>query len=214
MADKGFAFAKKPLRMLSLLFACVGIFLSLVMAFLINDALGKTETILLKNVDSVYSILLNARDGVAAVESEISTAEKTITDVNSSIVSLSKGVEETSGAISGLGDSVSGLGVAGLLLGSDLTKQLNGSAEYLLNSSISLKKISDSTTSHQKNINDLKSSLTKIKTDIANQAYAIKSTKKELSNIFGLIKIANIVVFVMFTMMFIVLILNSAAGLL
>jgi hypothetical protein len=207
------AIAKKPIRILSLFFGFSGILISLIVTFLVNDALGKTEQMLLSNLDGVYSLLINVQGSVTSVESEVSTAANTIDDVNKSINSLALGVEQTSGAIGYLASSINQVSLVGLVLG-DVGPKLNGSAEYMLNSSKSLKSISSSTSEHKQNILNLRSSLTRVKNDISTEAQKVQASKTQLSSVFGTLKLANIVLFVMFFILFLVLILNSIAGLL
>ncbi len=202
---------KKPLRALSLVIALGGSFVLMIFTFLIHDALDKTEQSVTKNIEGIQQSLVDVENALTGIESELDAADKTISDLDDSLSPLADGLESTADALSGISSSLGLLSISGLSLGID-TGDLDSAADSLKESSTELG--STDFEEHADNILDLKGSISEMKTNIAGQRAELGQTKKTVQEVMGLMKIANVLFFLVVISMFFMLSLNSIAGLL
>ncbi len=202
---------KKPLRALSLVIALTGSFILMIFTFLIHDALDKTEQSITGNIEGIQQSLVDVEKTLGGIENELDAADKTIGDLDDSLSPLSDGLSSTADALIGISDSLSILSIPGISIGID-TSELDSAADSLKESSSEF----DSTNfdEHKKNIFDLKDSISQMKTDIETQRSELGQTKKTVQDVMGLMKIANLLFFLVVISMFFMLSLNSIAGLL
>lgn len=201
---------KKPTYVFAMLLSGVGILIALILAFVINDALDKTETAIKANLDGIYKMVADLEGTMATVEGEVGALNTTFDDLNGSMSTLADGIGGTGTTVKQFGATLSQINIPGFSL-AQYGSELSDSGDELLNGSAQLKKVG-ALSEHREKLGELETSLSSIKEDLAKQKTQISQTKSSISEVFGLIKLANILVFVMFVVMFGVLILNSAAG--
>ena len=202
---------KKPLRALSLVIALGGSFVLMVFTFLIHDALDKTEQSVTKNIEGIQQSLVDVENALTGIENELDSAEKTVGDLDDSLSPLSEGLDSAADALSGISDSLGILSIPGVSVGID-TSELDSAADSLKESSSELG--STDFEEHTENILDLKGSISQMKTNIGKQRTELGQTKKAIQEVMGLMKIANVLFFLVVISMFFMLSLNSVAGLL
>jgi len=203
---------KKPTYAISVFFSLAGIFVALVLAFVINDALDETQSSINANLDGISAMLTDAENTASTLESEVSALDDTFNGLNGSISSLSEGLGGTGMTLKQFGNTLSQVSIPGLGL-SQYGEALSASGDDILNGSARLKQVGE-LAEHRQNLEGLKSSAGSIRADLAGQRAKVAQTKQSISDVIGLIKLADFLVFVMFVTMFGVLILNSAAGIL
>lgn len=203
---------KKPTYGISVFFSIGGMMVALVLAFLINDALDKTQNAIGSNLQSIDRLLLDVGESASALQAEVLSLNTTFDDLNDSVSTLAGGIEGTGKAVKGFGDMVTQLGPLASSL-SGYSANLTASGDALINGSAGLRKVGE-LAGERKGISDLSSSLEKIENDLNRQRASVSETGDAIVSIIGTMKLANILVFVMFIIMFSVLFLNSAAGIL
>ena len=203
---------KKPTYVLAMFFSAVGIFIALILAFVINDALDKTQASINANLDGISLMLTDAENSAGTLDSEVSALNATFDELNGSVSSLSDGMSGTGQTLKQFGATLSQITIPGLGI-SQYGTQLSASGDDILNGAANLRQVGE-LSQHRENLADLSASVTLIKADLAGQRGKVAQTKQSISDVIGLIKIADILIFVMFATMFGVLILNSAAGIL
>jgi methyl-accepting chemotaxis protein len=203
---------KRPTYAIAMFLSFVGIVIALILAFVINDALDKTETAISANFDGIISLMSDVEKSIGAVEGEIVAMNSTFADVDKSVSQLSDGISGTGSTIKGFGNTLSQISFPGFSL-AQYGDNLTASGDDLIEGADELKKVGQ-LTEHKDKLGELDAAIKEIRDEIKKQRTKIFQTKKAISDVIGLIKLANILVFVMFMIMFGVLILNSAAGIL
>jgi hypothetical protein len=108
--------------------------------------------------------------------------------------------------------TLSQISIPGLSI-SQYGTRLSSSGDDILNGSAQLRALGD-LSQHKENLNVLSAAVGSIHDDLESQKQKVAQTEQSISDVIGLMKLANMLVFVMFLAMFGVLILNSAAGIL
>jgi methyl-accepting chemotaxis protein len=202
---------KKPVYAGSLLLSALGILVALVLAFVINDALDKMQASVNTNMDGIAALLDDTGQTVSVMDAELGSLNTTFDDINASVSSLSAGMNGTGATLKQVGASISqvslipGLGQYGTELADSGDQIIAGAAKLGQAGGLA---------GHRENLAQLRASVGAIGADLANQRAKVADAKQSISDAIGLIKLANILVFVMFVTMFAVLMLNSAAGIL
>lgn len=202
---------KKPLRALSLVIALGGSLILMIFTFLIHDALDKTEKAITTNIENIQESLVDVEDSLAGVEAELDSANQTITQLEGSLEPLSDGLESAADALSEISGSLSLINIPTLGISID-TGELDEAADSLSDASANLG--ATDLGEHEENLFDLKGSVGRIRDGIASQRLELEETKKTIQDVMGLMKIANVLFFLVVVSMFFMLSLNSVAGLL
>ncbi len=202
---------KKPTYAVGMALSGLGILIALVLAFVINDALDKMQTSINTNIDGISALLDDTGQTVSSLDSEIGSMNATFADINSSVNSLSEGMNGTGLTMQQFGASISQITIIPGM--SQYGAQLTSSGDQIIQGAQQLQQ-AGSLADHWGNLTGLKASVDSINADIANERASLADAKQSISDVIGLVKLANILVFVMFVVMFGVLILNSAAGIL
>jgi len=201
---------KKPVYAITMFMSAIGIVTAIFLAFVINDALDKTESAISSNLDSAISLLSDMENVALDAESEIDSVNASLSEVGDSLGELAGGIEATGITIKGFGNTLSQINLPGFSL-SQYGDQLGDSADELINGSANLKQAGE-LSGHKDALGQLKDSVASIRNDISQQRAQISGTKRSISDSFGLIKLANMLVFILVVLMFAVLLMNSAAG--
>lgn len=202
---------KKPIYALSLAIGLLGIFIAMIIAFVVNNSLDKTEYAISKSMDGAALIILNTETTLLSVENEVGTTNKSIAKIKASTAELSSGLKGTGTAISGFSDTLSLLSIAGAGFASSATT-LKNSSQSLINTATSLENLSKNLDEHQTNMGDIQKNIGKTRNELETQRKQMGQIKTTVTGIIGGIKLANLLLFVMFLAMFGILITNSIAG--
>jgi len=203
---------KKPTYAISAIFSLGGMTIALILAFVINDSLDKIQVSIDSNLNSLDSLLNDFENTASAVQGEVLAFNDTLDRMNESIFSLATGINRTGTTVKAFGETLSGLD----LLGSSFdgySSNLSASGDSLIDGADDLIKVGELTGEREK-IGELTSALDNVKQDLRMQRMRVGETGDAISAIIDRMKLANILVFVMFVIMFGVLLLNSAAGIL
>jgi uncharacterized protein YukE len=211
--EQGFKLSrlKKPTYAVGMFLSAVGILIALVLAFVINDALDKMQTSINTNIDGISALLDDTGQTVSSLDSEIGSMNATFADINSSVTSLSEGMNGTGLTMQQFGAAISQITIIPGM--SQYGTQLTSSGNQIIQGAGELQQ-AGSLAGNWDNLAGLKTSVDSINADIANERASLADAQQSISDVIGLIKLANILVFVMFVVMFFVLMLNSAAGIL
>ena len=200
---------KKLLYGASILIAFLGTFGLLIFTFMVNDALDKTQGAITSNIDAVENDLRGLQSVAGGAETELDSVNATLGDLGGSIIPLADGLDSTASSINSISQAASSIP----MLGSGMTGQLASAATSMSDSASKLRLAITGFSSNQKGISDMKDAIGAIKSSISDQLTGLDSTKTSIEDIFGLIKIANILFFIAVVCMFGTLIMNSIAGL-
>ncbi|VVC02617.1 Uncharacterised protein [Candidatus Bilamarchaeum dharawalense] len=201
---------KKLLYFASILVALVGSFILLIVTFMIHDALDKTQSTVLSNVDAVIQDLVSLETALITLESEVSTVNQSLDDLYSAFVPLSDGMNKTGNTLISLADSLSLIPTIGPTIP---TASLRETSLSLKDSANKLSETASGLVDHKQGVADIADAIGNIKNDLHTQRENLQQTKKSIADIFGLIKLANILFFVVVLCMFGTFLMNSVAGL-
>jgi len=201
---------KKILRGVALVFALAGSLVLLIFTFMINDALDKTEKSVVSNIEGIQGTLMDVENAVEEADQQLNATAQTIDDLSQSFEPIATGLDSTGNALVGVSQTLAGINLLGVNLGSQAA-ELEDAANSMFTASDSL---GDTNFDEQaENIGEFQLSLQGIKDDIRMQRQTLDDTKKSVQEVIGLVKIANVLLFFVIISMFIILILDSAAGL-
>ena len=201
---------KKVLRGIALLFALAGSVVLLVFTFMINDALDRTEKSVVGNIEGIQGTLLDIENAVDKADQQLNATSRTLQSLEASFTPISEGLDSTGAALAGMSQTLSGISLLGVNLGAQAA-ELEDAANSMFEASGSLEDTNFD--EHTENVGELQLSLQSIKDDIRMQRQTLGETKRSVEEVIGLMKIANVLLFFVIISMFIVLMLNSTAGL-
>jgi septal ring factor EnvC (AmiA/AmiB activator) len=203
---------RKPLRALSLGIALVGLFVLLVFTVIINDAVDKIRDSILSNLETTRQAMIDLEEALGTLEEGLDSAEEAVDSLEGSIGPLSDGLEAAGDALDSTGSSLSLLSLVGVDVGS-MQQDFSEASTSLKQSATELEGTAITFTEQKSTLSGLKEDLGDIKGGVRMQREAIGQTKKDVEDVFGLVKLANIMFFLVVASMFTILILNSVAGL-
>lgn len=202
--------SKKYIYGAGLAISIIGIILLIAFTFLINDSIDKTREMIDSNLNAAVQNLANAETSAAVIEAQIDGINTTISTAQRSFVPLSNGIESASISLNGLSDMLSGLSSFGV--SQNTINQLRSSSSSLHQSATLLNQSATSLNVQVNATSDLKTSVSQIKLGINNQKLALINTQSQIEIVFGNIKTANIIFFLIIFGMLSILGINSAAG--
>jgi uncharacterized protein YoxC len=201
---------KKPTYAVSAILSLGGMIIALVLAFVINDALDKTQVSIDSNLNSLDSLLNDFESSASSVQAEVLALNETFDHLNQSMSSIAIGINGTGNAVKSFGQTLSGLSLLGASF-EGYSSNLSSAGDSLVQGADDLAKVGELTGQREK-IGELTSALGNVKQDLRTQRQRISETGDAISTIIDRMKLANILVFIMFIVMFGVLLLNSTAG--
>jgi len=204
---------KKPIFWISIIIGFGGIFLAIVLAIIVNGVLDSAEKAVMPQLDALGGVIKNIEDSVQMVADSSGDASMTVTDLKTSTSALQTGIKTAADSMSEFGNTLKGINFGVISLASYGT-QIAGAGAELEIASNSLANVSNDLESHKKSISDLKTSIEELKTSITVQKSTLAKAKSEITNMFSGLRLANIIVAVLFISMFFVLLLNALGGLL
>jgi chromosome segregation ATPase len=203
---------KKPLRVLSLGIALIGLFVLLVFSIMINDAMDKIRDSILSNLETTRQSMIELEEAFGTLEEGLDSAGDAIDSLGGSIDPLSSGLGSAGDALDSIGGSLSLLSLLGVDF-SGAKAELDEASSSLKDAATELQNTSTTFQEQKSTLSGLKEDLGEIKDGVRGQREAIGQTKKDVEDVFGLVKLANIMFFLVIASMFSILILNSVAGL-
>jgi hypothetical protein len=202
---------KKLLYSSSIVIALGGSLVLLVFTFLINDALDKTRDLTLTNVQGVQNDLIALDGALTDAEAELGVVNTTLTDLQGTLTPLEMGLRKTGDSINGMANAVSQIPLIGQAVP---VADLQNASGSMLNAAAKLNDTAATFEAHKAGMSSLKDKVEEIRQSVSSQEAALGNTYTSIENVFGLIKIANFLFFLVVISMFSMLVINSAAGLL
>lgn len=194
----------------SILIALGGSVLLLIFTFLINDALDRTQALVQQNIADLDRDLLAIQGALEGAESELATANETLAGLGDSLLPLAQGLAETGSSVGGVADAMGSIPLMGQM------PQLSGlrsASASLRDSSAKLNATAAIFSRHQENVAGMLAKTGELRASVSMQRATLAQTTAAMREIFGLVKIANLLFFVVVISMFAMLVMNSAAGL-
>lgn len=202
---------KKALYGASILISFGGSLVLLAFTFLLNDAMDKARDLVLANVQAVQGELESLEGTLAAAEAEVGTVDATLDGLEATLVPLESGLSKTGTSIGGFADTVAMMPLVG---GSMPVGDLRNASASMAEAASRLNQTVATFGEHKANMDGLKAGIEDVRLSVAGQKAALAQTGKALGDIFGLMKVANFLFFLVVICMFSMLVINSAAGLL
>jgi len=201
---------KKILYGASIMIATIGSFTLLIFTFMLNDALDKTQASVLGAVDALQRDIGSIEDALISAESEIDNVNQTVDGLGSSLVPLSGSLVSLGDSVGGMASSISQTPILGVSVD---TSGIQSAASSLKDSGVELGKTASGFEGHKQGIADMKAKVSEVRQSVSDQKASLSQTRKSLEDVFGLMKVANLLFFFVVVSMFVMLVINSAAGL-
>jgi len=203
---------RKPLRGLSLAIGLIGLFVLLIFSFMINDGLDRTEKSILNNLEETRQNLIEIEETLGTLEEGMDSADNAIETLQNSTGPLSEGLRTTGDALEVTAVALSVLDMVGVdIFGA--TEKFGDAAQSMKSSADELSEAADAFKKQKTTLRTLKQDLARIKQGIASQRETLGETKAAVEDVFSLARLANIFFFFVIASMFVMLMLNSVAGL-
>jgi hypothetical protein len=202
---------KRILLGISLLVSLTGSFALLIFTFMINDALDKTESLCLQNIDGVVNDIRGIEGALTSAETEIGGMNATVSELQSSLLPLADGLEMTGNSTASIAASISSLPGIGANIP---TSGLTDAAASLEEAGAKLKQSISGMDIHKQGIADLVEGVDSIKDSLKGQEATLAEARSSLEDVFGLVKIGNFLFFIVVLCVFTANGMNSIAGLL
>lgn len=210
MAEKSkLIFWKKILYAISILIVLAGSLCLLVFTFIINDTLDKTQFALVSNVDAIQNDLSSLDLVLSNAETEFNRTNTTLESMQISILSLSNGLNKTGKTFDSLASSLSSIPIIGSTIPSG---DIQNASSSLIGSANELATVASQFDGHKTGVSDITLSLGGLRGSISSQMAGLQQTKKSVLDIFGLMKLANFLFFIVVVCMFGTITINSVAG--
>jgi len=202
---------KKLLYGASIMVSLGGSFLLLIFTFLINDAIDRTQA-------AVTSNILDVQDELSALELALFSAEGSLDGLNATMAGLgdsmgplAAGLGSTADSLGGMADSIASIPLIGNI---PALGELRSGGASLRQSAAGLNLTAATFEGQTAQLSDLKSRVGDIRAGVSAQKQTLAGTLKSMEETFGLVKVANLLFFIVVLCMFLMLVMNSAAGML
>jgi hypothetical protein len=208
-SEGGFSGWKKLLYGASILVALVGSFGLLIFSFMVNDALDRTQSAIVSNIDAVDKDLAGLEAALGSAGVEIGSVNNTLNGLEGSLTPLASGLNKTGASMGAIADSVSLIPGIGSAI---QTGPLKDASASLGESAGKLAQAAAGFSAHREGIAALKNAVDGIQGDISDQRSGLAQTRQSIEDVFGLMRIANILFFIVVVCIFGTLAMNSVAG--
>jgi septal ring factor EnvC (AmiA/AmiB activator) len=202
---------KKALYGASIAISFCGSLVLLAFTFLLNDALDKTRDLVLENVAGVQKDLESLEGALATAETEVASMNATLGGLKGAFVPLENGLRRTG---SSLGDFANTAAMMPFIGEAVPVAELRAASASMAESADKLNETLDTFDAHTRGIGELGAKIGEIRMTVSGQMAALAQTQTALGDVFGLVKVANFLFFIVVISMFSMLVINSAAGLL
>lgn len=200
---------KKLLYGASILVSLGGSFLLLIFTFLINDAIDRTQATVDANIAAIEGELSSLELALFSAEGSISGINETMAGLTDSIAPLGAGLDSTGNSLGGMADAISSIPLIGNI---PAVGGLRSGGMSLKESAAGLGNVTAAFRAQTAQLSELRSRIGDIRDGVSAQKRALGDTKKSLDDVFGLVKVANLLFFIVVICMFLMLVMNSAAG--
>ncbi len=199
---------KKVASVFSAFLSFCGIFCILLVCFIVNDALSKTQSSISSNFDSALGIIRGVENSASSLSIQINKTNSTLTNLESSISPLSTGMNQASDSILLLSNSLRGLSLPGFSF-SGSANLLQSSATSLKTSASSFNQTASALVDAKVGFSEFESSFSETVSSISTFKTSVLQTKSSVIGFFDSMKIANILFCLCFVVLFLAQIANS-----
>ncbi|MDO8554194.1 MAG: hypothetical protein Q7S22_05280 [Candidatus Micrarchaeota archaeon] len=204
---------QKPMYGLSLIIGLIGIVLSWILIFIFYSAIDTLEGTLNVQIDTASETLLQVEQTVDGVGIELNTTNATLTGLEVSLNSVKNSLNGMGTAATDLGNGLKlvSLGPIGL---SSYADNFISVGSDMKASAVSMGNTASTFVEHRKNLASTQSEILDISKAIHTQRLKIGSIKTSIVSLFSSLKLAILLLVVLMDMAFLMLGINSIAGLL
>ena len=204
---------KTPVFAISILLGVVGIMLTIVLAFIANGVIQNTHEKAILQINAASGIMKSVENSLGAAAESVGQANTTIADLKDMMNSLKTGVTGTGAGLTDLGNSLKTINL-GIISFSSYGTQISDAGSSISETAVKIDIINKDFDVHADNIAGLKTQIESVKESVAAQNEALASAKTAANAAFDGLKLANIILAIMFFLMFSMLILNAVGGVL
>lgn len=204
---------KKPIFGLSILIGIIGIFVTLVIAFVANGVIEEGEKVVVLQLNAALGTIDSIENTFASISDASEGINTTVSDTKAAMASLKEGIGTTGSSLKSFGGVLKtiSLGVVGL---SSYGTQISDAGDALTEAATEMETVEADLEETKKSAEDIKLQINDIKNSIKEQGNVLGKSKSDIISIFEGLKMANILFAIMLLMMFSVLILNAIGGIL
>lgn len=202
---------RKPLYGISLAIGILSMIFSWVILLVAYSTVDIVEKSANQQIDATVGTITAVEGSISTIESEIDAADSTFTSIESSLESLEISFKSAGSTLSTFGNGLKGLTLLGV--GGTYGDQFVSAGQELQQSGSQLGIAANSMQTHKSNIAELKANLGEVKDNLSNQRAKIANLKATIRDFFSNVKLGIIIMVVLLNGAFIVLGINSLAGL-
>ncbi len=196
---------------LSLFIGLIGIVLSWILIFIFYSAIDTLESTLGTQIDAASTTMLQVQQTVDSTGAEIIAVNTTLVSFETSLTSIQGSLNQTGNVLSDLGLALRFTG--GLNLGS-FADSFASAGTDLKNSATEIGNTKNTFAAHRKNLADTSSKINGISQALGTQRSKLVGIKGSVSSLFSSLKLAILLLVILIDMAFLMLGINSIAGLL
>ena len=204
---------RKPMYGMSLIIGVMGIMLSWVLVLIFYSAIDGLESTLKDQIDAGANTFLQVEQTVSSVGNELDATNKTLSNFETSLISLKSSLNGAGDAASDLGSGLKLINLGPISLGSYGDKFVTVGTD-LKSSATSLDATAKTFKEHKTNLGDTKTKILGISDGLKTQRTKFSSVKETVVNLFSSIKLGILLLVILMDGAFLMLGINSIAGLL
>jgi hypothetical protein len=159
----------------------------------------------------VQADLQSLEAALATAESEVAAVNATFDGLKGAFVPLESGLRRTGGSLGDFADTAAMMPFIGEAVP---VAELRAASASMTESADRLNETVGTFDAHTRGIGELGAKIGEIRMTVSGQMATLAQTQTALGDIFGLVKVANFLFFIVVISMFSMLVINSAAGLL
>lgn len=204
---------RKPMRAISLAIGAAGIVLSWILILIFYSAIDSLENTLDDQIKAATNTVLAVENTVDSVGTELNSTRKTLSELETSLGSLEIALNDAGDASTNLGNGLKLVSIGPIGLGS-YGDDFVSTGTSLKTSASSMGRTARSIEPHEANIADTSTRIDEISDSLRIQRLKLGKIKDSIVSLFSSLKLAILLLVLLMDMAFVMLGLNSIAGLL
>jgi methyl-accepting chemotaxis protein len=204
---------KKPIFFFSIGLSVFGLFLTFILAFLINGSLDTLQKSINPQLEAAGNTLKELETTSGDVAIMIASTNTTLTDVKNTTKGMKTGLSAVSLSMTAFGDTLKTMNFGVISLASYGT-QISNAGASLSDAANNIDKIDKDLDAHAASAAQVSTDIENVKNSIRMQRDTLASARSGVDSLLGQLKLANLAGSIVIMLMFCVLILNSLGGML
>lgn len=204
---------KKPIFGFSVALSVFGLFITLVLAFLINGSLDTLQNSITPQLEAAGNTLKGLETTSGDVAIMVASTNATLNDVKNTTKGMKAGLSAISSSMTVFGDALKSINL-GIISLAPYGSQISNAGVSLSDAATNIDKIDKDLDSHSASVAQVSADIEDVESSIRVQREALATAKNGVDSLLGQLKLANLVGAVVIMLMFCVLILNSLGGML